>query len=541
MNFSVMLDCSRNAVFKIEEIKNFVAIVSRMGYKELYLYTEDTYEIKGEQYFGYLRGKYTLEELKDLDAYCASKGVELVPCIQTLAHLNAIFRWKKYIEINDIDDILLIDDERTYELIEKMISTVASTFRSRKVHIGFDEAHNVGRGQYLDKNGDSNRHEILLRHLNKVNEIVKKYGLQPMMWSDMFFRFANKGMYLSEGLDEEKLAAIAKEVPENMTVTYWDYYQRDEKKLDEMFALHKKYFKNTTFAGGAITWFGYAPHNEESQKTARVAIKSAKKHAIKDMMVTLWADSGGQCSFYSVLPTLLYYKELADGNDDLQAIKRKFYEITGENWDAFMALDLPNKIGENNGDKTNPSAYMLYNDYFSGVFDCFVCEGDGETYRAYAKTLKNYAKKGKYAYVFDVAYKLSDVLADKYELGVKTRKAYHAKDIATLKRLANKEYAVLPKKIKALSKAFDELWAKENKTAGIEIEDIRLGGLIRRTESCRTLLKRYIQTGAPIAELEEPLLDFYGNGEQLTQEPIRCNQYLLSASVNVLSHGLKHV
>ena len=55
-----MLDCSRNAVFKKEEIKKFVSIIARMGYKELYLYTEDTYEIEGEEYFGYLRGKYTL-------------------------------------------------------------------------------------------------------------------------------------------------------------------------------------------------------------------------------------------------------------------------------------------------------------------------------------------------------------------------------------------------------------------------------------------------------------------------------------------------
>ena len=58
-------------------------------------------------------GKYSKEELKLLNEYCDSIDMELIPCIQTLAHLNAIFRWKDYVDINDIDDILLVDDERT--------------------------------------------------------------------------------------------------------------------------------------------------------------------------------------------------------------------------------------------------------------------------------------------------------------------------------------------------------------------------------------------------------------------------------------------
>ena len=32
------------------------------------LYTEDVYEPEGEAYFGYLRGRYTKRELKELDA-----------------------------------------------------------------------------------------------------------------------------------------------------------------------------------------------------------------------------------------------------------------------------------------------------------------------------------------------------------------------------------------------------------------------------------------------------------------------------------------
>ena len=89
----VMLDCSRNAVMSVAELKNFILTLKKTGYNCLQLYTEDTYEIEGEPQFGYRRGKYTKAELKEIDAFAKKNGVELMPCIQTLAHLNQIFRY----------------------------------------------------------------------------------------------------------------------------------------------------------------------------------------------------------------------------------------------------------------------------------------------------------------------------------------------------------------------------------------------------------------------------------------------------------------
>lgn len=67
--FGIMFDMSRNAVMKPEMVKKYIDILSITGYNSLMLYTEDTYEIEGEPYFGYNRGKYTIDELKDIDRY----------------------------------------------------------------------------------------------------------------------------------------------------------------------------------------------------------------------------------------------------------------------------------------------------------------------------------------------------------------------------------------------------------------------------------------------------------------------------------------
>ena len=62
----VMIDCSRNAVMNVQTVKKYVKILKKMGYNTLMLYTEDTYEVNNQPYFGHLRGRYSKEELKEL-------------------------------------------------------------------------------------------------------------------------------------------------------------------------------------------------------------------------------------------------------------------------------------------------------------------------------------------------------------------------------------------------------------------------------------------------------------------------------------------
>ena len=119
--FGVMLDMSRNGVMKIDELKKFARIIKSFGYNTLLLYMEDTYEVDGEPYFGYMRGRYGKNELKEIVSFCEEISLDVVPCIQTLAHLPAIFKWADYPEICDMGSTLLVGDDRTYEFIENMI------------------------------------------------------------------------------------------------------------------------------------------------------------------------------------------------------------------------------------------------------------------------------------------------------------------------------------------------------------------------------------------------------------------------------------
>lgn len=62
---------------------------------------EDMYEIKERPHFGYLRGRYSFDELEAIDDYAYSLGIEAVPCIQTFGHLKNYLCWPEAASLKD--------------------------------------------------------------------------------------------------------------------------------------------------------------------------------------------------------------------------------------------------------------------------------------------------------------------------------------------------------------------------------------------------------------------------------------------------------
>ncbi len=525
----VMIDMSRNAVMSMDGLKRFLPLLKKMGYNCVMLYTEDTYEVDGEPYFGYMRGRYTKAEMKEIDAFAENLGITVIPCIQTLAHLNAFFRWGKVSK--DCDDILLVDDVRTYELIDRMFATLSESFKSRKIHIGMDEAHMLGRGKHLDKYGYETVNDIMKRHLARVCEIAEKYGYEVMIWSDMYFRPWNGGGYVIPKCEMPK--EVVEALPESVIPVYWDYYQINEQTYSDMIENHKQLSNKTWFAGGAWCWKGVIPYNRFTLESMISALNACRKHKIKNVIFTMWGDDGAECSHFSQLPSLYYLAQYAKGVTDEEKIKAGFKRLVGIDYDEFINIDCPNDVVPYEGRPRNPSKYMLYSDYFNDFLDYTVKEGAGEKYVEYAKQLHATAKKSrKYGYVFDTAAKLCDVMAIKYELGLKTRKAYEAGDKAELERLAKNEYVQVEKLIKVFGRAFEKQWFADNKPHGFDVQDHRIGALLYRTEACRRRILDYTSGKIDrIEELDEALLP-YREAEQSAD----ITTSSLYATVNIVHH-----
>ncbi len=509
--FGVMLDFSRNAVMNVENLKKFISTIASMGYNMVMLYTEDTYEVEGHPLFGHRRGRMTVDEIKDIDAYCRNLNIELVPCIQTLAHLYCLLKWMDYRDtVRDCDDILLAEEPKTYELIEDMFRTISKCFTSKRIHIGMDEADKVGLGKYLEKHGYQNRFEIINKHLFKVCDLAKKYDLEPMVWSDMFCRLGFNTENQYDIPSEIKKPDI--DMPDNVSLVYWDYYNTEYDHYSKMIDLNKVFEKNTLFAGGIWTWKGFAPDNGFSFKCGEPAIRACIDKGIKDVFFTMWGDDGAECSRYSVLPALMYNAEIARGNYDIESIKEKFKKLVGCDFDSFMKLDKLDLPGDQH--EGNPSKYLLYNDPFLGLADNLCNGSEDKYYEKLGEEIKKVKPSGEYGYVFDTLIDLCNVLAVKSDLGLRTRELYTKGDKQGLKKLAENEYMQAAERLSVLHESFEKQWLIENKPYGFEVQDLRIGGLIQRLKSCSKRLVQYADgITDSIPELEE--IPVYGKIEFL--------------------------
>ena len=271
----VMADCSRNHVLSVDGAKALLRYMAAMGLNMLMLYTEDTYQVEGEPYFGYMRGRYSERELREIDDYAFDLGIEVIPCIQSLGHLERLLQWDAFGAVRDNGAVLLADEPATYALLQKMLEAASRPFRSRRIHIGMDETWGLGKGRYLEKHGHCRPQDIYMRHLKQVVKIAGDIGLQPMMWGDMFFALAaEKQQVPLDNMDTSSVKGggnplyynrhiriteeIRQSIPDGVDIVYWDYYTLETEQYSAFIRMHKELSDRLTFAGGLHSWVGMA-------------------------------------------------------------------------------------------------------------------------------------------------------------------------------------------------------------------------------------------------------------------------------------------
>lgn len=313
----VMIDVSRGGVMRPEKVKEYILKLALMGANRFMLYTEDIYTLEDYPHFGYVRGAYSDSELTDIDDFAAELGIEVIPCIQTLGHMAQYLTWTAETrEFRDTDAVLLCDSEQTYKFIEAEVVKMKKVFRSNSIHIGMDEAWDMGLGQYVKKFGYPDRYAVLKRHLSRVVEICQKHNMHPVMWSDMFFRLGSpKDEYYDTNVvfpDELKT-----DMPD-VDIMYWDYYHKEQDFYEKMIERHFELNRPVIFAGTSYTSRGFLPLIHLTFETTAPALRACLKKGVKDVWATLWGDDGCETDYFDALYGFAMYSEMCYNPDCTQ-------------------------------------------------------------------------------------------------------------------------------------------------------------------------------------------------------------------------------
>ncbi len=540
----MMFDVSRNAVLTTQTIKKLLEHMAVMGLNGFMLYTEDVYTVPENPYFGYMRGKYSYDELKEIDDYAFSFGIEVVPCMQTLAHVRHIIKWDFDKEYTDTSDIFMVGAEKTYQLIESMIQAISAPFRTKRIHLGMDEAFYLGSGQYFLKHGFRNRFEMMNEHLNRVIAITDRLQLKPMIWSDMYFRMSSK---TKDYYDREAVVPpeVVAQVNKEVQMVYWDYFHHQQEDYEFYIKRHQIFGANPIFAGGIWLWNGMTPHYEKTTITTNAGLSACKNLGVREVFATIWGDNGGETNALAALPGMQLFAEHGYHRQVSETrVKERFEICAGAKYDDFMLLTQLDLLSENDMKywsrygPSNPSKYLLFQDLLLGLFDKHIQGLSAAShYRKLEEQIRQIASQTSALQLFFEFYaQLSTVLSIKSELGLQLKGYYDKRDKTALAQIVRDVLPQLEKHVRLLRQLHRDLWFSTNKPQGWEVIDIRYGGVLARIDSTAYRIEQYVSGAIDrLEELDEERLYFDGGTDRKNRQVGHFNYYHDMVSVQHLS------
>ncbi|MEV0587270.1 hypothetical protein [Nonomuraea sp. NPDC050310] len=471
-SLAVMLDTSRNAVMRPEAVASYLRKCALMGIDTLWLYMEDTYQVAGEPVLGYARGPYTPEELRAIDDTAHRLGIEVIPCVQTLGHFEQILQWPAYWPLRDTERVLMAEAAEGYALIGRMLATVASCFRSRRVHVGLDEAHGVGTGGYRRRFGDRPPFEILSAHLKNVLGLCREHGLAPMIWSDMYFRLGSAtGDYYDPAT--EIPSWVAGQIPAEAELVYWDYEHGDAAFYAGWIGRHRRDLgKTPVFAASGWTHHRLWAALPRALATLTAGMTAARAEGLTEAAITMWGNDGTECDLFSALPAVQAFTALAYGaepeRDPLRPSARLAADFRGscdatlEAWLAAAELDYLPGAGDPARWRGNPAKWLLWHDPVLSFLTAGLPGWLAGHYAELAARLEG-PLPGDVRLAFPRA--LAETLAAKVVLH-RERRAVPG----------------LAEQVRELRERHREVWCGDNKPFGWDVIDRRYGGLLARLE-----------------------------------------------------------
>ncbi len=193
----LMIDLAR-MWHSIESIRNVIDLASfyKIKYLQLHLSDDQAFVFPTDSFPNLPTPDrpYTKKDFVELVEYAKIRGVTIVPEIDVPGHSRQFIEtYPKIFDVNNgikKSNVINIASEKVYKALDQIIAEVAEVFyNSPFIHMGADEAKldlykNVKEVKsFMNKNklGDD-VHELYRYFIVRINEIVKKYDKQMLVW-----------------------------------------------------------------------------------------------------------------------------------------------------------------------------------------------------------------------------------------------------------------------------------------------------------------------------------------------------------------------
>ena len=195
---AVQLDLARQ-MESMEFLKGFIDFIAENHYNTLFLYLE--WRVRTKTFDIGKKDGYSAEELKEIIEYAETRGIDVIPGLAALGHAELILEQKKYENYAELRNgikgrfqsnarhVFCPSLPETRKFIESYFTEVGRIFKSEYIHVGGDEAWDIGFCPECAEKAAAyqGEQELYLEHFKFCHQVVtKKLRRRMMMWDDMF-------------------------------------------------------------------------------------------------------------------------------------------------------------------------------------------------------------------------------------------------------------------------------------------------------------------------------------------------------------------
>jgi len=284
----IMLDISRDKVPTMETLYALVDRLAEWKINHIELYTEHTFAYSRHRDVWVNASPMTAGEIRELDAYCRNRFIELVPNQNSFGHMSRWLSLPPYRDMAECPDgydypwgvrssspnSLNPDDPRSLELLIELFGELLPNFSSLKFNVGCDETWDLGQGKCKELCEKRGKGRVYLDFLLKIYEQVKRQGRTMHFWGDIIIKHPE----------------LVSELPRDVVVLEWGY------EANHPFDEHGAQFAASGIpfyvCPGTSTWNSLAGRTENCLANLRSAAENGLKHGATGFLNTDWGDNG---------------------------------------------------------------------------------------------------------------------------------------------------------------------------------------------------------------------------------------------------------
>ncbi len=212
----------KRAMWSRAYLDSFLERLRQWGYNAIVLEMEDKFRFDGYPEIGHAEA-WSHAEAAAFASKCRRMGLQVIPLMQSLGHLEFILGKRKYAHLREAPDLtehLDVTNPGAVPFLEKIFDEIIDVIKpAHYFHMGGDETWQLGNSPrcqpLLQKIG---RGGLYLQHMRPLWAHLRQRGLTPVIWADIVL--AHPG--------------IIDEIPKYVALMDWEYWLSEE-RLEKLF------------------------------------------------------------------------------------------------------------------------------------------------------------------------------------------------------------------------------------------------------------------------------------------------------------------